>query len=53
MIIVNYWVKYISILLLMIHMLTSYSYVTYKNNGLGNFFFLNYLIFKNQTSLEI
>ena len=44
-IIVNYWVKSISILLLMAHMLTSYSYVRIKQCS-GTFFF-------NQTSLEI
>ena len=51
MIIVNYWVKFISILLLMIHMLTSYSYVCIKQCSVTVKQY--HLIFKNQTHLEI
>ena len=46
MIIVNYWVKSISIVLHMIHMLTSYSYVRIKQCS-GTFSPKNYLIKKN------
>ena len=49
MIIVNFWVKSISILLIMIHMLTSYSHVCIKQCSET----LNFFIFLNQSSLEI
>ena len=47
MIIVNYWVKSISILLLMIRMLTCYSYVRIKQCS-GTFFSLKLFNFMSE-----